>query len=141
MDLRLKRRLVGAAVLVLLAVIFLPMMFEDALRDESDFSPPLTELPLAEEPSLPQVSTSQVPLPADWAVQVGSFSQADNADSLQNRLRQAGFAAFIEKVKAEEGVMYRVRVGPYLDKDKAEAMAAEIKQRLALDGFVVPHPD
>jgi len=142
MDLRLKRRLVGGAVLILLAVIFLPMLFEDALRERSPFDVPVPEPPAPGE--LPAVSVvsprPQVPLPSAWAVQVGSFSQVDNARKLEVKLRDAGFAAFVEAVANPGGTLYRVRVGPLLDKSEAAALADRIKEKTGMEGLVVPHP-
>lgn len=131
MDIRLKRRLTGAAVLVLLAVIFLPMLFETGLQEEVAFDLP-TEPP--ESAFIP----SQTPLPSAWVVKVKSSTDQQSAKSLQDRLRQAGFAAFVDE--ADDG-RYQVRVGPMLDKHQAEAEAAEIKRRLKLDAAIVPYPD
>ncbi len=131
MDVRLKRRLTGAAVLVLLAVIFLPMLFEKGLQEEGEFD-------LQTEIARPAWIPSQKPLPSAWAVQVGSFTDRQSAQILQDRLRQAGFAAFVDE--ADDG-RYRVRVGPMLDQNQAKAEAAAIKQRLHLDAAIVSYPD
>ncbi len=129
MDLSLKRRLLGALVLILLAIIFLPMLFEPGLK-EVDFEP----LPEAELALVP----SQKPLPSAWAVQVGAATDLKSAQALQDRLRAAHFAAFV--VEAGGG-RYLVKVGPTLDKNQAEVDAAAIKQHLDLDAVVVSHPD
>ncbi len=142
MDERLKRRLIGGAVLALLAVIFLPMLFEDALNH-----PPALEDGLPEPPApgeLPVVSVvpspPKLPLASAWTVQVGSFAQADNAAKLEARLRDAGFPAFVDTVSSSKGIRYRVRVGPVLDKDEAVKLAERIHERMGLKGFVVSHP-
>jgi len=142
MDERLKRRLVGGAVLVLLAVIFLPMLFEDALNRPPDLEDGLPEPPAPGE--LPPVSVvpsvPRLPLASAWAVQVGSFAKADNAAKLEARLRGAGFPAFVDPVAGPKGIRYRVRVGPVLDKSEAVKLAERIHERLGLKGFVVSHP-
>lgn len=131
MDVRLKRRLTGAAVLVLLAVIFLPMLFEKGLREKLGFDPPI-------ESPMPALIPSQKPLPSAWVVKVGSLTDRQSAQILQDRLRQAGFAAFVDE--ADDG-RYRVGVGPMLDQKQAEAEVAEIKQRLNLDASIVSYPE
>lgn len=131
MDIRLKRRLVGAAVLVLLAVIFLPVLFEKGLQDEVNFD-------LSTEPPTPTVIPLQGPLPSAWMIDLGSFTDQQSAKILQGRLREAGFAAFVAKADSDQ---YRVRVGPMLDKSQAEADAAAIKRRLNLDAVITPYPD
>lgn len=143
MDVKLKRRLVGGAVLVLLAVIFLPMLFEDALNRSPGFEETLPEPPPPGE--LPRISVvpsgPNLPLASAWAVQLGSFSQVDNARRLEAELRDAGFPAFVDAMKTPQGAMYRVRVGPVLDKNEATRLAARIRERVGMKGFVVSHPD
>lgn len=74
-----------------------------------------------------------------WAVQIGSFSNKENADRLAAGLRAKGYAAFLSQVRTGEGELHRVRIGPQKDRGSAEAVAL----RLAaddVDGQVVPHP-
>lgn len=201
----LKQRLVGAIVLVALAVIFIPMLLEEPDRDlvpqmdsvpESageDFPEPLSAFPPAgevpEEPaetvvretpetgedgsetaavaeesapapeagsgtksqkqetpspppsaehtaSRPQEPRAE-PAPAaenggkltalgSWVVQVGSFSSRKNALGLRDRLRKAGFATQVEKVRVKGKVHYRVRVGPFLERTAAERARSKL---------------
>jgi len=141
MDLQLKRRLVGGAVLVLLAVIFLPALFEDGLRSSSPFDQAMPEPPAPGEAPASSVVPDRPhpPLPSAWAVQVGSFTRAANADALVARLRQAGFPAYVARIDRPQGPLYRVRVGPLLRKDEAEALARRLAARFGLKGFVVSH--
>lgn len=60
-----------------------------------------------------------------WVVQVGSFSNEGNAKQLVSRLRASGLGAYDEAVSSDTSTIYRVRVGPYLD--RAEALSAEEK--------------
>ena len=75
-----------------------------------------------------------------WAVQIGAFKVEAEAVGKRDQLRQAGFAAFVEKVNADAGVLYRVRVGPENKRADADAVKAGIKARFAIDGIVVPYP-
>jgi DedD protein len=74
-----------------------------------------------------------------WAVQLGSFSNPQNAEKLAAELRKQGFAAFLSQLTIESGPLHRVRIGPQKDRDSAEAMAARLK-RAGHTGQVVPHP-
>ena len=77
-----------------------------------------------------------------WVVQVGSFSRK-NADSLNARLREAGYSAYVvdEPVKARDGSqLYRVRIGPEVLRSEALKLKAEIKKDMDLDGFVLNYP-
>ena len=61
-----------------------------------------------------------------WFLQVGTFGEKSNALSLQNKIRKQGFPASISTKSAENGLLYRVRVGPELDKKRAEVMKIKI---------------
>ena len=74
-----------------------------------------------------------------WAVQLGSFSNKDNAEKLAADLRRQGYAAFLSQLPTPNGVMHRVRIGPQKDRESAEAMASRLS-RVGHSGKVVPHP-
>jgi len=76
-----------------------------------------------------------------WAVQVGSFSQAVEATTLRERIRAAGFSAFIEPVSTANGTFHRVRVGPVANRTDAEQLKAQMALRIgAADSLIVRHP-
>ena len=81
------------------------------------------------------VSTPSDPL-VRWVVQVGSFSSPESADAQVAQLRLAGLPAFAEKITSSSGSVFKVRVGPEVNRDKATALAKRIKQEQNLDGFV-----
>lgn len=72
-----------------------------------------------------------------WVVQVGSFSSQDNAKDLVARLRQAGLSAYEETLTTDSSTIYRVRVGPYLDRDEALAAEQSIGDSMGIDGVVM----
>ena len=74
-----------------------------------------------------------------WAVQLGSFSNKDNAEKLAADLRKQGYAAFLSQLQTSSGQLHRVRIGPQKDRESAEAMAARL-QKVGHKGQVVPHP-
>jgi DedD protein len=178
LDERLKRRLVGAGVLVSLAVIFLPMLVEERdggeVRIETSNVPPeppahrefqSSILPLAEEASaaLPPILPASPPsaeagatgnvaetedeAPARpklgvsaWVIQVASLSNQANADALAAKLRQAGFDAFVEQAYVDERNLYRIRVGPEIDRARADRSAGRILEQFNLKGQVIRYP-
>lgn len=89
---------------------------------------------------------SSVPAPArpaataGFAVQLGALRSEADANALRDRARGAGFTAFVERVNADAGTLWRVRVGPELDRASAERRRSELKSRLNVDGLVVSHP-
>ena len=85
--------------------------------------------------------SSPVSKPSDplvrWVVQVGVFSNVGNADSLVARLRLESLSAYKEQVSRSGSITYRVRVGPFLDRDDAIKADKLINQRLSIDGVVM----
>ncbi len=74
-----------------------------------------------------------------WAVQLGSFSNEENAESLAADLRDEGFAAFLSRVESGGRTLHRVRVGPQGSRDEAEKVAAALA-KAGQRGQVVTHP-
>lgn len=175
MDEQIKQRVVGAIVLVSLAVIFIPMLFEGN-RDMGELSisetniPPFPEqkfeekvrpLPTVEEiekkiappeiiskPELPVAPPEKPEKKTDdkkqkaivkpaWVIQVGSFGQEDNAENFVTRLKTADFPAFVRSHSDSKRQMYRVFVGPELDKKRAEKNKAELEKRFKVKGILL----
>ena len=74
-----------------------------------------------------------------WAVQLGSFSNKENAEKLAADLRKQGYAAFLSQLATGSGQLHRVRIGPQKDRESAEAMAGRLL-KVGHKGQVVPHP-
>jgi DedD protein len=72
-----------------------------------------------------------------WAVQLGAFKTVDEANKLRDRLKGAGFVAFVDKVDAESGTLWRVRAGPEADRGNADKLKGRIKDKLKIDGMIV----
>ena len=85
--------------------------------------------------------TAPVSQPSDplvsWVVQVGSFGEAELAEALVYRLRDAGYAASSMRVSGDSGVAHKVRVGPVVDREEAVRLAAELRSGQQLDGLVM----
>lgn len=201
-----KQRLIGAVVVVALAVVFLPMLLQGPVdRSTTDMSmdiPPRPEAGSGENAGRdarpPADTLEAVPMPEDtdtgdtgaaeahdapppepsveatgegdgeaagtdgaapesaetegetqardgedaaWAVQVGSFSQRDNALGLRDRLRDQEFSAYVDRVERDgEPPLYRLRVGPVIEREDAEALLERLSAEADLDGLVVSHP-
>jgi DedD protein len=205
---KLKKRLIGAVVLVALAAIFIPMLFNGGEQTEMPTFgtnlPPqpkqrfaTIEVPLqipppkpvetrvvttqqeakAQErqevketaPSAPPKPTAARPATAEtekpfvvppvkpqavkptlqpavavkpaggWAVQLGSFEKSANALAFRDKVRKQGYAAFVEQQKGSSATVYRVRVGPEIKRETADALKAKL-EKAGLKGVVMPHP-
>jgi len=156
MNQPLKKRLIGATILISLAVIFVPMLIGEQPQQQrtlsleipkpsKDFDSKILALPeqqaelFAEvkitgsepakviQPVLPKPPTKKpVEGISAWVVQVGSFSTEKNANTLANKLMKEGYTAFVEPSSNSKGDVFRVRIGPEISKTKADALAVKI---------------
>lgn len=166
MDLALKQRLVGAIVLIALAVIFLPMILDGsgttephrvavdipapADAPESQFSQPDVESEFAvQEPATAEtvegdsgVGTQAAADPAasGWVVQVGSFTRDANAAVLRDRLQDDGLPAFVSEGSAEGQSVWRVQVGPYPEESEAREIARRLESERDQPALVISYP-
>lgn len=85
--------------------------------------PPAKEAPAKASPSKAAPAKSAK---GPFWVQVLATKKAQAADDLMKRLKGEGFAADVSAVPGKDG-WFRVRVGPFKDRPKAEAMARKIK--------------
>lgn len=75
-----------------------------------------------------------------YAVQTGVFSSTDNAEALVERLNNAGYAAYSERIDSNGQSVFRVRIGPLLSESDASNIAARIERDLGVQGIVVDYP-
>ncbi len=164
----LKHRLIGAVVLVLVAVMLVPLILSErepptelkAVSDIPDKSaapvsapaPVASEYTLPEPPSEPApekkpATTSAAKVPAavakaskGWVVQVGIFANAGNAARLSERLKQQGHAVLLDSISQNNEKRTRLRVGPFADKDAARRAQEKIQQQAGVAGAVVAYP-
>lgn len=89
----------------------------------------------------PAPAATKPAVAAGFAVQIGALKSEDDANQLRNRARAAGFPAYVERAATGAGVLWRVRVGPELQRTNAERVRDEIKAKLNIaDANVVTHP-
>jgi tetratricopeptide (TPR) repeat protein len=66
-----------------------------------------------------------------YTVQVGSFSNIENANNLTQVLINKNYPAFVEEAKSKDKTVYRVRVGKFAERQKAE----ELEKKLIVQGY------
>ena len=85
--------------------------------------------------------SAQITTPSDplirWVVQVGSFSSAANAEKLVATLRLDGLSAYQETVNSSGSSIYRVRIGPFLQREEAMRVERRVREKRSLDGVVL----
>ena len=73
----------------------------------------------------------------NFTVQVGAFTQRDNAERLREQLRARYDPVYIQDFDAPNGYFYRVRVGRVSSQQGAERLAAQLASRERVRTFVV----
>ena len=71
-------------------------------------------------------------LPNGWVVQLGNFGNQSNATRLRDKVIKAGFAAYT----IPNGALFKVLVGPELNRSKAEALQKQLKSKFKMTGMV-----
>ncbi|WP_339344460.1 SPOR domain-containing protein [uncultured Alcanivorax sp.] len=102
------------------------------VKDDAPVPPP-------EDPvTPPQVDPADGPVLAGFVVQTGSYSDADNASGMVDKLKDAGYRAYIQTDSHEGKVVHRVMVGPEIRKNDAEATRQKLAddERFKLKGLV-----
>jgi cell division septation protein DedD len=89
-------------------------------------------------PQVPAESPAQQPGETGlFSLQVGAYTALTNADRQKKYFEERGYAAEVISRVRDGRSMYVVLVGAYRTYDEAKARAAEIKQRLNIDSFVL----
>ena len=79
-----------------------------------------------------EIPVEELPPTKYYRVQVGAFSEKENADALAKKLRRKGFSTIIKKVKG----IYKVQVGAYTKEANAEKQLRKVKAAGFLDAFI-----
>lgn len=99
-------------------------------------SPASAPAPAASTPT-PEKHPVLKPAPGAWVVQLGSFSSEQNAWALRDKLRNKGYHAFVERVSEGNKMVIRVRIGPELQRAKAEAVQQKLAKEMKIKGIVM----
>lgn len=161
MDKTLQQRLVGAVVLVALGVIVLPALLNGdgySSRHDRDIQiPDKPQFTIIEEEKLePAVVTTpmdarrerleqaSIEVPSEpiqsWTLQVGTFSQKDNALAFSTSLRKQGYTAYFESALSNGEKSYRVFIGPELEIAQLEKIKAKFKAEKNINALILRHP-
>ncbi len=76
---------------------------------------------------------------AAWVIQVASFSSKDNALRMVEKLKKARHKAYRREGKGQDGkIIYRIYVGPYIEKVRAQAALDKVNQVSETSGILIP---
>jgi len=75
-----------------------------------------------------------------WVLQVGSFKDHKKALSQRDKLRKSHIAAvFVEQFKIGNEPIYRVRLGPFLNRDQSKIALNKVKAKHDIDGLIMKY--
>jgi DedD protein len=194
MEIGLKERLIGAVVLVVVAVIVIPWALKGGSAPDTTVTKTLSLPPAAithaqsayhmelnnpaggatassapaaasqkpliaaehttralkpaAAPAVPKAAAKPAPERArsslsaatgGWVVQAGSYGNEANARSVQGKLVKHGYHAYISRFRKGGRTYYRVRVGPYKDRESAEHVLYGVSAAFGGRAEVVPN--
>jgi DedD protein len=76
-------------------------------------------------------------LPVAWILQVASVSSAAKADELRDGLLSMREKAYVKKLERGQKDLYRVYIGPNVERAQLEKMQAEIDKRFGVRSIIV----
>ena len=88
----------------------------------------------SEPPAKPALDADGIPI--SWILRVASVSSAERADQLRKELLDMGHKAYVKKVKSGERTLYRVYVGPKVEKARLEGIQGEINQQFGVETLI-----
>ena len=101
-----------------------------------------TDAPL-ENTASTQVPPQKPPVVIDdgkahsWMLQLGSFKTEDNAIKLRDSLRTKQYVTNVDERKFSSGSVWRVRVGPFLNKNKVLKIQKILEKETGMKGLIV----
>ncbi|GAA6153183.1 SPOR domain-containing protein [Pseudoteredinibacter isoporae] len=75
--------------------------------------------------------------PNAWVLQVISSSSEEKAKNLVKQLQDKNYAAYYRSAKTPKGLIYRVYVGPKINRSKAERLKRELDKLLNVDALIL----
>jgi DedD protein len=91
-----------------------------------------------ERPAPPRiVPASYQPAPGKYSVQVGAFSQKQNADAVLRDLESRGYQPYVVEMPGSRKVLHAVRIGRYAERAEALRAASELREREKISAIVI----
>jgi DedD protein len=128
---------------------------EQRFVDEVSSENPVTATPVASDPvekkkSKPETqpaagATGDVTEPGkiggdSWVLQIGSYQDRKKALMQRDKLRKSNISAvFIEQFNVNNKPSYRVRLGPFINRQQARVAQNKVKAKHDIDGIIMKY--
>jgi DedD protein len=97
---------------------------------------PVEKPAVAKKPEPAPAKAAAVKIEDGWMVQVGTFSNTENAARLRDRLKSLGHSVHADSVTVGGKKAMRLRVGPFADRARADRAQAQIRKETGVAGVV-----
>jgi len=75
-----------------------------------------------------------------WVLQVGSFKDRGKALAQRDKIRKSNIAAvFIEQFNSDSDASFRVRLGPFINREQTRVAQNKIKAKHDIDGIIMKY--
>lgn len=72
-----------------------------------------------------------------WVLQLGSFTDKNNADALRQKLYKSDIPAYVKRFDLSGRSIYRVIVGPKFDRRSVEKMQSSVRKKSGIQPLIV----
>ena len=114
-----------------------PDNIEAAIDDENIFQPEVSQEVEVETSSPQPPGLTDEGVAEAWVLQVGSFRDAEKAQSLLKQLLAEGYSAYVREQKGDAGELSRVFVGPKVLKSKLMEDKAAIDKKHGVNALML----
>jgi DedD protein len=104
----------------------------EQLAEASSLDPPVAR---TEAPAQPMLDEQQ--LPVGWVLQVMASQTEVRAGALRDALKDKGYDAFVERADVNGRALYRVQIGPKIERAKLLSIKTEIDRELKVDSKII----
>jgi len=110
---------------------------ESEIQVSPEPEPEVAKKKIEAEPEIKQ----ETPVGGDsWVLQVGSFNDRQKAILQRDKLRKSKIAAvFIEQFSRDNQTSYRVRLGPFINRDLSKVAQNKIRAKYNIDGLIMKY--
>ena len=110
-----------------------------------DVASPTPNVPLVDADEEPEQQASAMEraefdeqgLPVSWELQVATFSNAQRAEEIALELRNKGHKAYVSAVNIEGKKLFRVRIGPKMQKQRLQDLQPDIDAYYGVESSII----
>jgi DedD protein len=110
-----------------------------------DIASPMPDVALVDADEEPEQQASALEraefddqgLPVSWELQIATFSNAERAEEISQLLRDKGHKAYVSPIILDEQRLFRVMIGPKLQKQRLIEIQPAINDYFSVESFIV----